>query len=279
MPSSAPIATKLKLAHDELEVDFIDQEALTAICNSAQELLNLIERDINEGSAGLDTFRDMVWPAVNRDNINTIKPRLRLVPLERIGVAQGKGGGKVMLAYFVQASRVNDYNMWSPPMVLKVAKAPTAGSTHDGLKEEKQNADIVKDFITNKDRFALPFHFAEGLEAHQAYSVLWSRFTGNTRLLANTQGKYWLGLDDLRGLLKDECKIPGVTAEQVVREAIELLHPLHRRGLPEPSRLVMNVVRHYRRYLRGILDESLEWPSDSSHWTSGWKAVWGNQTQ
>lgn len=270
------MAKHLKLNSNEIEIDFIDRIAQVAIRNSAQTLLNLVERDIKKNGSRSENYRDIVWPAVNKANLNQIIPRLRVVPLERIGVTQGKSGKKVMLAYFINSKNANNIDLWSIPMVLKVATSSPSGK--DDLEDEKKNADIVKAFVTKRERFALPFHFVGGSKANKSYSVLWSRFTGNTRLWQIIPGKYWLGLDDLRSLLKGQSIVSAQPGD-VIREAIELLKPLHTKNRLNRTYVEVNIVEHYRWYLRGLLDESLNWSSGDSDWAKGWKKIWGDYTQ
>ena len=247
---------------------------------SAQELLDFIVKETSGPDAVPETIREMVWPAVNRDNLASIKPRLRVVPLERIGVVQGKSGSRVMLAYFVDAERADEREFRSAPLVLKVGTAPAAGSTRDDLLEEKKNADLIKAFITNREGFALPFHFAGGTDKKHPHSLIWSRFTGITGGLSEPSDSYWLRPDDLRNVLKGKCRVKGVEAESVIREAIELLRPLHdKNGLAIPTYLECNIVRHYLRYLRGILREPAEWPDTGEDWALPWKTVWALHAQ
>jgi hypothetical protein len=276
MPPALPLAKYLNLRANNLEVDFIDPEAKATIVQSAQRILNKVERDITNPPDGPLSYRDLVWPQITTANMKTTTPQLRVVPLERIGVMQGKSGSKVMLAYFVSSNDPDNTDFWSTPMVLKIAK--TCGSADNKLRIEKANADIVKGFVGERHRFALPFDFWDGANG-QVHSVLWSRFTRNTKLWSNSGDKYWLGLDDLRSLLKGECTVEGAKTEDVVTQAFELLRPLHNKGLTKPNYQKTNIVRHYQWYLRDILNKRLEWPTSNPHWTVPWKAVWGPHTR
>src|ERR1035441_5934923 len=177
MTSPLPISKSLRLEPKELEVDFIELEALKAIRESAQQILNRIKRDIRKPDNSPMNYRELVWPAINSANYRRTKPGLRLVPLERIGAEQGLSGSKVMLAYFLKSDKPDNKHLWSTPMVLKIAR--THHSAHRKLRAEQKNADIVRGFVVEKNRFALPFSFRTGRS--QSYSVLWSRFTRTTK--------------------------------------------------------------------------------------------------
>jgi hypothetical protein len=270
MPSSIANGKYLKLGHNEPEVDFIDREAHKAIRISAQTILNKVVRHIKKDPDAPLNYRELVWPTINSANFRT-SAGLRLVPLERIGVEQGRSGSKVMLAYFVKADSPHSQAFWSTPMVLKIAK--TGSSADRKLRAEEKNARVVKRFATHEGRFAFPFAFSDGTKDRQSYSVLWSRFTH-----AGGDDGYWC-LDDLRNLLKGRCRVVGATAEKVVSEAVKLLRPLHSKGLVEPQPVKLNLVKHYRWYLREVLDGQLEWPTKRVHWTALWKKMWGPHTQ
>jgi len=177
-----------------------------------------------------------------------------------------------MVAYFTESRKPENKDYWSTPMVLKIEEA--IGPTKNKLRDENNNAAVVRRFAANTDRFALPFEFWD----QGGHNVLWSKFTHNARFWNENSGEYWLGLDDLRGLLKDQCKIQGAKAGEVIRDAVGLLRSLHGKGLP-PKYRDENIVRHYCWYLRDILDKRLQWPSSSSDWAAPWKSVWANHTQ
>lgn len=262
-----PAATHLQLKDsDEIEVDFIDSAERNAILSSAQTILDMIEHDMTAGSECPQTYRDLLWPAVNKNNISEVSPQLRLVPLERLGVAQGKGGSKVMVGYFADGTRPTESKLWSTPMLIKVAEGPAK------LTEEKRNADVVKQYAGN--HFVIPFHIGDPALTHQ---TLWSRFMPNTTLW-HDQKNYWLGVDDLRRVLQGKCTLEGVNAEKVINGAIALLRPLHSKNVRVALEGNINVVEHYQWYLRGILTEKLDW-ADSKHWSNAWKKVWGDHTQ
>ena len=177
-----------------------------------------------------------------------------------------------MLAYFVSSEKPEAEDFRSTPMVLKIAETGSAANTK--LQREKRNADVVRQFVVDKDRFALPVEFSDGTGSRQPYSVLWSRFTHG-----RTSDDYWLGLDDLHSLLKGQCRVKGAKAAEILPQALQLLRPLHCKGLLEPKYIKKSLVEHYRPYLRDLLDSQLEWPTAREHWATRWQSVWAPPNQ
>lgn len=253
----SPASTTEVKFESELEIDFLEKTEQTAIINSARTIFDD------------PTSRSSVWPAFGMLDSKVVKPRLRIVPLERIGVSQGKSGSKVRVAYFVDGPQSTDKDRWSLPLVIKVA--PNAE-----LVKEKNNADGLQSYVTqHRQRFALPFLLSE--DKISDVSILWSQFTASTKLSEHEAPSFWLRGADLLGVLRGKKQdLPDVKPEVIVTDALELVRPLHQKGLGAPEPRPDNIVAHYNRYLRGILTKQSEWPAEPEDWCSKWKAVWAS---
>lgn len=235
-------------------VDFLDDAVTNALLQSANLVL---QRCIDQ-----EAFRKTVWPAL--DSVGgKIDPQLRLVPLDRIGSAQGASGSRVLIAYFFEASP-NEPRP-SPPLVVKIAPQPANESDEQNkLQQEAENAKATKKFTNTPERFAYPIHLDKVEASGTWYRLLWAPFTSVWETANPAQLS--IQANELLNLLRE----PPVSREvnlitRVLSETFDLLKPVHARN-GSVFRQERQILEEYDWYLRSITGDA----------GAVWKQNWGD---
>lgn len=235
-----------------------EPERLQAIQASAA---NLCGKMMTPGSEEcVWNLADSVWPALKMPEysgkpVNDIT--LRLVPLTRLGLMEGKSGSLVLIGYLADAADATRPH--SHPIVVKTLSI----KQRDKLHEEYENARSIKPFAYDqKDNVAIPIFFDSG---QVGFNVLWSIFSPS--------GSVWpdgvadssttrLNVKDLREPLE---RGEDEKAQNVLDTTFRLLRNLHfRLNKAYSDERVFG--EEYLRYLRKL---------DEGDWGDEWKASWG----
>lgn len=251
---SAAITPISSLTIEDIEVDFLDEEVLKAIRLSADRLLMQLVTD--------EFLRRSTWPLLKNlqeDHGVDKRPRLMLVPLDRLGALQGHGGGHVVIGYFFYPG-ANATS--SRPMVIKTFQLPP--KVADKLKDEYARAELISSYThDNGHYFALPIHFDEAHE-EGSYSVLWAPFTSNLWTFNPAKAsRPSLKVHDLLQLIRDG---EFGRIDDVISETFRVLMSLHQRSGKGCERSRSNLVDEYKDYLRGV--------EDTDYWAKTWRDVW-----
>lgn len=244
----------------QIEVDILDEDRMEALKSSASDLLRKLIPDRKSGE--IWSFRDVVWPAWEPSTV----PSLVLVPLDRLGAAQGFSGTHVMIGYFID-TREDGTSFPSKPMVVKNYLHDST-STYHKLEDENARGDSVKDFVAyHKDSFAIPIHFNKSGDL----SFLWSPFASSKWVFetVSKSSRLSLSTSDFLGLLRERTEI--VRLKEIISIVFQLLMPLHVLN-GRASAQKVDILKHYKWYLRDI-DPTSDWGSD---WA---KRTWGPKTQ
>jgi hypothetical protein len=251
----------------EIEAELLDDDEKAALSPSADCLWQGISDSRTQEVPGLLDFGESIWPALFTMEKIAFTPKLILVPLERLGGAQGFSGSRVMIGYFW----TDDIKIFaSRPMVVKMPRTIAGDEEHakvvKKLKEEWENALKVKLHAAySAGSFAMPLFY----DSHNG--VLWSPFTSSTPVLEKYQPgestRLKLHIKDLAEFLRKE----SVSGEEerkiytILDIVFEIMKPLHHKGGRAICK-VRNVVDEYERYLRGV--EGTE-----AHWESRWASA------
>lgn len=230
-----------------IRVDFLEPTEEACVEQSAQALFDSIKCSETTPQGGWN-IRELVWPSLALER--PVDPELVLVPLERVGAAQGFGGSHVMIGYFID-SRSTKPIMSSLPMVIKVS-LPNRRNT---LKKEWTSAEVVRPYVCyNKDSFAFPIRFDE--PNGSTHAVLWSPFSSSEWTWANAPDPSSLGLrvrDFWQVLTRDYPSGGGSLRDydppKTLRTVYQFLVPFHSRA-GKASRKRRNYGTEYRKYLR-----------------------------
>lgn len=282
------------LERKNVGIDFLDPLAMESVHASAQRLLHMIARIAEapeqSDSSVVRNLMQAVWPSLPTEasNLRALRPALRLVPLERIGVTPGRSKSKVMLAYFLTSD--SDRTDVSHPLVLKIQKpiaSSDAGPVRDELALELEQADVVKRYSRGNigDSFAFPLHIDIPEQTGKPFTVLWAPFTSDTDgWIDEDSEEYWLRSDELKDLLQDKPDVVDVSAEGVLKKVMRLFRNMHRK-CGDDGRMQLDIVSHYsdqehdRDYLRGLTPRSMrggaELPDD--HWAVPWYLKWSGE--
>jgi len=205
---------------------------------------------------------ESVWPALKMPEYAS-RPitdvLLRLVPLNRLGLAEGKSGSLVLIGYLADAT--DPARPHSHPIVVKTL----AIDQRDKLQEEYDNARSIKPFAYDqKDNIAIPIFFDA---SQRGFNVLWSIFSPSDSVwpvgVVGSPSKA-LNVKDLRKTLEagqDDA------AQRILTTTYSLLRNLHfRLNKAYSDERVLG--EEYRRYLRKLDDEV---------WGKEWKESWGSE--
>lgn len=288
----------LDIKNTELEIDtqfdIFDGPVLEAIKFYSRRLIEDIYMFYSDNHwnpkfcKNKEFLRDPFWPSLcllrDKNEFKYNKLTLILVPLDRVGAAQGASGCKVTICYFVLSNVAlrelsgNDYKIISLPLILKFEY-----KTSNKLQLEFDNAQSVKVFADHSDGcFALPLKFDD---EHERISVLWSSFKSNNYFchssvygLGQTADKDSIAMLTELNLWKlikeyneqnDERTFSNI--QNILNVIYSNLKPFHLR-LGYNSTEVRNIIEEYRWYLRGIESEK-----DNS-WRNIWENVWADKT-
>ncbi len=165
--SQKDIATMNDAFNVDVKFEGTEPERLRAIQLSAA---NLCSRMVAPSSGEcVWNLAESVWPALTMPEYKK-KPvtniLLRLVPLSRIGLLEGKSGSLVLIGSLKDAD--DPERPHSHPIVVKTLSV----TQRDKLQEEYENSLSIKPFAYDqKDNIAIPIYF----DADQkGFNVLWS---------------------------------------------------------------------------------------------------------
>jgi hypothetical protein len=246
----------IQLTAEDIDVELLDDSLKDGLVRSATSLLGTMQTT--------KRLLEAVWPICSHGFPDKIG--LKLVPLDRIGGAQGFSGSKVMVSYFFDGAK--DRPLFpSRPMIVKISA--TAKGDLDKLRDEKSRAEKVSAFVGyHPDSFAVPLHIDDA-STNDSISVLWSPFAAPwkishpSRILFDAQREF---LHLLRGepVPSSEGNVHGV-----MNNVYELLKPLHKKGGMATTDL-RSYNKEYESYLRGIAKEG--------GWGRRWSREWGEGT-
>lgn len=256
----------------DLEVEEFTPSHKQVLLKSAALVFARIQSD--DGSHCSVDARKRIWPAYSLDGYEP-NPRLRIVPLVRIGASEGKSGARVVVGFFEDMDRELAP---SKPMVIKLGSGMNVRKDEDDkVYKERKNADAVAPFaLYNSDNFALPLHY-NCIEADELwYSVLWSPYSLSrwthksedlplasdfqdlwTQLQSDSQGSDWLDPKLANELLA------------VLDTVYDLMLPFHDRALRPRTCRTAPYKEVFAWYMRGF-DE----PTSGRSWSNSWHSEW-----
>jgi hypothetical protein len=211
----------------EARVDLLDEPRLTLI-------LTALDR-------ALAAHPERIWPNVAKNPLDDPVPVL--VPLDRMGAAQGYSGASVFVAYFIdERPGGGGRHRPSRPLVVKIGD-------HRRLEREKKAADLWPPDPEGQDaRFARPFFLSDPDANKEA--VLIAPFSSSTQFAASLRR---LTIVDLYTDLTAADGGRGVEDQIArVRDLYDLIHGIHARGLDVCDRVQIDFERHYRLSLREL---------------------------
>ncbi|TWU19508.1 hypothetical protein [Allorhodopirellula heiligendammensis] len=241
-----------------LEIDLFDPGSEKSLLDSAFELLSTLVSNDAQG----EDLRCKIWPSLHGNSVEVKECSLRVVPLNRLGAAEGKSSASVFVAYFVAEA-----SLWpSHPFIVKLAK-PKPGSDQDSCEREFQDAEALKFLIGHSPTgYAAPLRWSPS-DSERPYSVLWSPFASADDIWGDVElhgGRLNLRVADIWKLLTST----ELATDQVcdaLQLAFESLWPLHRKGGKSQVEVRQFSVE-YERYLRKI---------HTSIWAARWRDCWG----
>jgi len=220
-----------------------------------------------DGRTTTTTFGEAIWP-VARDALDTIgTPSLRLLPLSRLGAAEGLSGNRVLIGYFTAPVVVSGKIMPSRPMVVKISKQPE----NNKIAEEYNCAVAVRKYaLYNPGEFALPLFF----DTVDGFGILWSPFSSSLPVLQSHEhspSRLNLAIEDFSIHLRAQAGTPSgsnpgkINPVETIHAVYDLLKPLHSRGgMATPTRC--SLVEEYKWYLR-----------DFEEWRHELCSIWGSK--
>jgi hypothetical protein len=253
--------------------DVLEDERESAVSKSATALWKLI-RESKRGAAPIGpagptttTFGEAIWPVALGA---TETPNLRLLPLSRLGAAEGFSGNRVLIGYFTLGGM-----MPSRPMVVKISEA---GKVENIAKEYNSAIAVRKYALYNPGEFALPLfcHLVDN------FGILWSPFSSNLPILQSHEhspSRLNLGIEDLWIHLRAQAGAPYPPVKDIdgnlrtidfvetINAVYDLLKPLHSRG-GITTTIARSLVDEYDWYLR-----------DFEAWCGELCRIWGPKVQ
>ena len=196
-----------------------------------------------------------VWPSTIATNMQAqvvpgLQPRLVLVPLERLGAAQGSSGASVLIGYFMDDSGTY---LPSKPLVIKLDQ-------REKLESELANSrSWPRHPFDDNSRFAHPFWLQTLRQKADSAAVLVAPFASEGAL--NLQQAGWhLRLNDLWQLLTAKTEPSAVRVHRYFSGLYELMYQVHRDGHVKCSTRQVTYKEEYGRYLRGLEDPAAPIP-------------------
>ncbi len=204
-------------------------------------------------NAALAARRADLWPSTvaaagqgpnSGSVVAGLQSRLVLVPLERLGAAQGFSGASVLIGYFMDDSRTY---LPSKPLVIKLDQ-------REKLEHELANSrSWPRHPFDDNSRFAHPF-WLQALRAEaDSAAVLIAPFASEGALNLRQAG-WHLRLNDLWQMLTAKAEPPTAKIGRHFRDLYELMYQVHRDGHVRCSSRRVTYKDEYGKYLRGLED-------------------------
>ncbi len=243
----------------KIEIDLLDSDAEKSLRSSAARLLGKILGTDTDSTA----LRDKIWPAATGGNITVDQCSLRLLPLSRLGAAEGKSSASVFVAYFITEGET-----WpSIPCVVKFA-LPRNSTDLDSCRREFRQSEQLRSYLNHvPEGFAIPF-VCHDYSVDQPYSVLWSPLAAIESMfgtVGNGRDRPDLKIDDIWQKLTCS-EIDSDLIDQALQHVFEALIPVHKKC--GDSRVECRSFLHeYGKYLRKI---------EEGGWAQHWHSCWGD---
>jgi hypothetical protein len=171
-----------------------------------------------------------------------LQPKLVLVPLERLGAAQGASGASVLIGYFMDDSGTY---LPSKPLVIKLDRKQK-------LAQELANArSWPRHPFEDNSRFAHPFWLQSVNDADASPAILVAPFASEGALNLRQAG-WQLRLNDLWLLLSAQSDLSTSKVGRHLRDLYDLMYQVHRDGHVRCALRVMSYRQEYGPYLRGL---------------------------
>jgi hypothetical protein len=167
-----------------------------------------------------------------------------LVPLERLGAAQGFSGASVLIGYFMDDSRTY---LPSKPLVIKLDR-------FEKLENELANSrSWPRHPFEDNSRFAHPFWLQAMRPKAGSAAVLVAPFASEGAL--NLEQAGWrLRLNDLWQLLTANTEPSATRINRHLSDLYELMYQVHRDGHVKCGTREVTYREEYGKYLRGLDD-------------------------
>ena len=210
--------------------------------------------------SALEANRADLWPSTvaaqgerrqSHSIVPGLEPRLVLVPLERLGAAQGFSGASVLIGYFMDDSRTY---LPSKPLVIKVDQ-------HEKLGRELANSrSWPRHPFDNDSRFAHPFWLQSLRAEPDSAAVLIAPFASEGALSLRQAG-WHLKLNDLWQMLTAKSEVPATKINRHFKDLYELMYQVHRDGHVRCASRPLTYREEYSIYLRGLDEPTASIPA------------------